>query len=751
MDSRSLLIVALTSISCVAHTESKANENSTNLHPNTAFQYWKDPCGYPPIIPTAYGTQLSRLLEAEALLIDSSQIEKRTDNPNYYRLNSTRPNINWANTTIPMGGDAPFLGETQLGTAGRSGYLIAPDIIVTAAHNGSFDPRNFVAVFDMRSKPQPGSNPLVCTPPDPEHIPASNVYYAKPINSLIANTITYYEPIYPHPLHWIDYAAYYLERSATDRRYLRIRKNGGASKRDNFAMAGHPNRLQTKLLYGLEYIGEGNDEWHPQISFPLFKDFYLWDGMSGAPAYNMTRDYVEISVGSPADGAGCTGDIEPNSIYNPNPFRYILDRCDDQPDPDTRKAGNQINAGPMSALANLVPAPYLRVSPLEDVDYITPINGSPSPSQTIYTATASSTESVNTVVSASLDAPPTGQPSLIQIGGYNSTLTPGSSTSISVAASIPTGVSCGIYDRWVNIADLTHGFKDRIRHRFEIGMTDFSVSPDDPTTVYAITAPSSPSNFSYTLTNTRPTPVTVTITLGQPWLSFDTGSANTVSLAAAGQAGATKIVIVKVNSNAYSLSNGDYPFTVSFQGQGSCALNSQIQRAGIFHKGVVHLKQTLNAMASPPTPANAPVTGTINQASSFCVTDVKARLNSQISGGSAGMHWADWSPRVRFYLDLSGAQNVTSQLWNQSPLPPNWNVPSYLAPDGTLIETLLLDRNQNVPPLGANSLSVFNNKNAAGQWTLRLFDDGGPVEFPGILESWELELRGSAFCIGGGG
>ena len=52
-----------------------ASEQSTDIHPNTAFQYWKDPCGYPNVIPSRYGAQISRLLEAEERGITQANVD----------------------------------------------------------------------------------------------------------------------------------------------------------------------------------------------------------------------------------------------------------------------------------------------------------------------------------------------------------------------------------------------------------------------------------------------------------------------------------------------------------------------------------------------------------------------------------------------------------------------------------------------------------------------------------------------------
>jgi hypothetical protein len=733
MSLRAILKTAFAVALCAACVTASADEQSPNIHPTTPYEYWKDYCELSSIIPNIYevaGGSLWSALSAEAMLVHSSQIAPREDDSNFWHFTQTEPNINAPGTTIPFTGQVPFSGETRLAPNVRSGFLIAPNIIATAPHTNDFNPNNFVVVFNAAAKKDPVTQ--TCLPFDPEHIPASDIYHPRSTNPLIANTILHYFNIYG-VFTAVDYAAFYLDRPATGQRYLRIRKNGGISSTDTLALIGHPFGMRTKLQYGIGYAGEETNASIPSFAYPIFNDFYLFRGMSGGPVYNLDRNYVETIVGSP-HGSGCR--LDHSDWYTTHTYWAMYDGCDDIPEPSgvSTAVYHQINNGPISALAELVPTPYLRVDPLNDVTYVLPINGTPSPSQTAYTATASPSETANTIVSATaIPAPAPGRPSLT-LSNYTSSLAPGASTAITASATVPTGTPCGIYDNYVAIVDQTHqGLRDRMLHRFEIGMTDFSVAPDGTTDIYGITAPSSPANTTYTLTNTRPTAVTVNVTLGQSWLSFETGSSSVVNLAPAGQAGATKSVTIKVNAAAFALANGDHPFTVSFQGQGSCALNDPVQKNGVFHKGVLFIKHALDAFVFEPTPANAPVTDTLSVASSFCVTEVKVRFNSL----REGVPLAQWMSSLRIYLDLD---QTSSQLWNHNPLPGGWDIPTSSAP-GETTETLILDQHQHLPPTGAISISVFGNKNSAGQWSFRLFDDGQGFG-TGFLKSWELELRG---------
>jgi len=724
----------------LANPFARATESETDLHPNTPYEYWADYCGFPDVIPNLYeiaGGSLARMLDAEAMLARVGQIVPRTDDPNYWRFTQTEPNINNPGTTIPITGQVPFLGETRLAPNGRSGFLIAPNIIATAPHTNDFNPADFVVIFNVKSTKDPNTG--ACIPPDPEHIPASNIYFPRAVNPLIANTILYYFNIYGA---WtgVDYAAFYLSQPVTNHQYLRIRKTGSATPTDVLAMAGHPFRMRTKLQYGIEYAGDKANTAYPNFIYPTFNNFYLLDGMSGAPVYNLDRNYVETLVGSPA-GSGCLG-----YYRNSDSTIFVMyDECDDVADPPqyTFPPTHDIDEGPISTLANLVPTPYLRVDPLNDVTYILPINGSPYPAQTLYTATASPTETVNTQVSVSIS--PTTAPMLLTAGSYNSSLAPGASTTVAANAIVPTGTACGVYDRYFTVVDQTHGFRDRMLHHFEIGMTDYDVTPAESQDIYGASAPSVPSQINYTLTNTRPTPVSLTPSFDQTWVTLAPviGGSPTINLAAAGQAGATKTISVRLTSAAFALPAGDHPFTMTLTDKGSCSLNGPTQRSGVFHKGTLLLTEELGITVPVPSPPSNPVTSSFTVDESFCIGDTTFRLDNAVVGSALGIPLSQWAPNLTLTLDHTNASGTTSiSLWANNAVPAGWPIPSYYDAElGATIETLVLDNHANLPPTGARLSQAFNGDDAQGQWTFKIVDNGTPGRFEALLMQWQLELK----------
>jgi hypothetical protein len=725
----------------------RADGQSTDIHPATPYEYWGDYCGYPDIIPNIYeiaGGSLWRGLTAEALMVRVDQIEQRSDDPNFWRFNQTQPNIYSPGTTIPLTGQVPFQNELRFAPNVRSGALVGPDIFATAPHRNDFNPANFVVVFNLAAKKDPVTQ--ACILPDPEHIPASDLYHARATNPLIANTILHYYNIYGA---WtgVDYAAFYLDRVPTGHPYLRLRKTGGIAPTDTLALIGHPFGLRTKLQYGIGYAGEETNISYPAFSFPTFNDFYLLEGMSGGPVVNLDKNYIETVVGSPT-GSGCLG-YYTDSYTNPT-YEVMYDLCDDVAEPpgfDTFPPFHEINEGPISTLADLVPTLYLRASPLNDVTYVLPVGGTPSPAQTVYTAVASSNETVNTAVLVGLSPTtmPTNEPG-IAIGSYSTSLAPGASTNVTVTANVPASAACGIYDRTVAIIDQTHGFRDVMHHRFELGMTDFTIASAQPLDLYAIAAPSMPAQITFTLTNTRPSATTVAVSANQTWASLSSAS---VSLAAAGQPGASATVSVSLATAAFSLTTGDYPITLSFADQSGCAITPTRTQTVLFHKGKLVLTQ---AFADPfvpmPTPPGSPTQSYVDVPETFCISDMSVRLDTITSGDNAGDHLAVWAPHLGLSLDyVHGTTSYSSPLWANSALPAGWTVPTSYDPALFAdIETLLLDRYANSPPNGVN-WSPYVGKNApAGRWTLKITDDGvGSTGRNGtIAPQWILEIHGSA-------
>jgi hypothetical protein len=731
-----------------------------DLSPTEPFQYWHDACGYPAVIPVQYAAQVNKLIDAEAILVPASHIVQRDDDPNYYRFTNHQAEHTWGDRTTETCQETPFRLEEKYDVSGRSGFLIAPDLIATASH--TYDPEHpldatfFTAVFGVAAHYVNG----LCVPADPEHIPAANVFRI----TSNADTVNAQEHYYLQDARHtgVDYAVFRLGSTATGRPYLRIRRTGQPTPADNTISIGHPDRLGAKLFYGGKVVDFAQDSGVPPgFPAPRFDAIYFTAGSSGGPTYNLDRQYVEVVEANGLIGGECAIELLPGSPWNPiQTCEEVHDNCYEpitDPTFDASKPPFAPDLAPITLLAPLVDngetvnTPELRVTPLQDVVYRIPLNGTPTPVQSTYSLKASHdapTTSVTTVVSV-----PTGQPQLVTLSGFNGSLPADGVGGVTVTPSIPPNLGCGAYDHSLLISDVTHGFTDTIKHRFEIGLTEFSVAPAAGENIYGIASPSVPSQLTYTMTNLRPTAVNVKVTSPQPWIMLTPvgpASGTTFNLNPAGQSGSSRQINVSLTSSAFSLADGDYPIDVVFTNQSTCAVSPTLHAHPTFHKGLLLLEQDLGYVQIPiPTPPASPVTSAVTVPETFCVSDVALGLDNVAANQFFGEDFVDWAPHLKLNLDFLGGLSIGRTLWNGNAVPGTWPpIPVDTESDGGVIEYVVLNNTSNPPPTGVH-MSDFNGRAANGQWRLSVWDDGGNAgRPPAELRRWKLYFRGVAgSCI----
>lgn len=687
------------------------------------FESWADPCGYPLPIPDEYKDEVNRLIEATAFLVPASQIEQRQDDPNFYRLKNTGPFVNYPLTNTPMCPGAPFLGEERLATQGRTGFLVAPDIIVTASHsnpyqNQYFNPADFVVVFGMNNGKYGGQS---CQAPDTQHIPAANVFKARANNPLIVDTLL------SDPKTGADYAAFYLEKK-TNRQYTRLRRTGLPNNYDSLAVASNSGTLRTKLQTNVHFVDLCEN--CPLLPSLNFDGIYSLSAASGAPIFNLNKRYAEIGV---ATDVGSCVDSWPEGQC-----QKVVDKC-----VNTQIKGF-MNFGPIKTLADHVPTPELRVFPLEDVTYILDKN-SPSPAPTVYSTTASPNAVGNTLALASVLQPPPGEPQLITAPNGLIFLTPGQEKLWAATPSIPADIKCGTYDRYLRVLDGTHGFTDIIRHRFEIGLTDFSLKPPSTEHFGIITAPSFPTSLIYKLSNARPTPVTIKASTNDAWIRINGMQYSTlIELPAK-----TKDVevVVTLDSAAMSLSKGEHIAKLAFTNLSECALPStnNIRNIVLENGKVTYVKAIWDALQHP-TYADTANVFDINTPSNICINDIKLELETLYSleaGITIGIPLPDWMNYVNLSLERTRGmlQPLKLSLWKGQSLPPNWVIPTYELENGYPINDFVIDRFINIPPNGSN-LTSFLGSNDDGHWRLRIADTRPADQPDQSLINWKLTLTG---------
>ena len=120
----------------------------------------------------------------------------------------------------------------QISAANCSGFLIAPDVLVTAGHciKAQYDCSNNKWVFDYKvDHAEQGAI----------NVPSSSVYSCKKIISRSLDQTTK-----------DDWAVIQLDRKVNDRRPLSFRRSGKIRKGASLAVIGHPTGLPTKIADG---------------------------------------------------------------------------------------------------------------------------------------------------------------------------------------------------------------------------------------------------------------------------------------------------------------------------------------------------------------------------------------------------------------------------------------------------------------------------------------------------------------------
>ena len=210
---------------------------------------------------------------------DNRKEVSETNNPQYVELaKSTAAMIN--KKDLKMSGDKTQIHfqtlkdkmgvcenekfSYQISLANCSGFLIGPDLLVTAGHcmAGEGPCRHYSWVFDFNKDEAFDTK-----------IESSNVYNCKKVinHKLEAKK---------------DYALIKLDREVEGRKNLKFRKKGGPSVGDELVVIGHPSGLPTKIADGAKVVKSDN------------KDFFVSDldtfgGNSGSAVFNAKNGLIE--------------------------------------------------------------------------------------------------------------------------------------------------------------------------------------------------------------------------------------------------------------------------------------------------------------------------------------------------------------------------------------------------------------------------------------------------------------------------
>lgn len=648
--------------------------------------------------------KLLSVLQSEAFLVQQSILTQNPDGT--YNL-AWQPYTSFAGFSgpLPLDMSSLFYSEPQA-TAGRSAFLIGPNLMMTAPHAASsgansFDVSQFAVVFGMSPGLVSGSGyqTYICQFPSFANIPSANVYFPDMTRPVI-NTWTSTAPTY-------DYEAFYLTQSP-NRPYVRLRRSGGAHSGDPAAEIGHPERLTTKISPAIELFGLSSGT-------VLLNGGHSFGGSSGSMIYNLAHDYVETVVAEPP------WTCAQYQLVNGGPNYKMVLGC---------SLGNYSVNYPVADVASGIPAFSLITSPESDVLEQIAVGGTAS---TTYTLAAPTTASAP--ISWQIAAPtglPTGAPAITFAPATTSgTLPIGSSYQF--VSNVGSANTCGKFDETFKVYDNTNGFADSLTHHIEVGLTEFAVTPSDGFALQKMLPPYNGVAKTYSLINPRPTAVGVRVSSAN-WvdLSSQQGSRASVpsptpimiTLGPAGSSTATANVFVRVDeTRGEAFTPGvEVDATVTFANTSTtCAVITSTSRTVQFTPG----KQEYDKF-DPTLPGVW--AGTIDE--TISVPD-----NFAIGTVAVDVGLYDF-PQAFIPYDFTSEQIVlispTGQrltLWDGNAAPTgNYYSAGFNADVGDQVGTLHIDDTLSPSPVGTH-LSALQGQSATGTWTLEITGSGGGAFF----------------------
>jgi hypothetical protein len=698
------------------------------------FPDWVSPCGAP--LGIGDFANKYRLIRATAFLAPVNQLV--ASSPGHYRFTAQPGGLN-AIIGLPVAPSTQFYGEPRMSANGRTGYLVAPDIIATASHD-NLVPDNYAIVFDMRAQDF-GSG---CTAPDFDNIPAANIVFP-PHAGMLADTLGQVPPgINANG----DFAAFRLSQPVTGRAFIRLRRDGREESGDHFMFASHPERLALKVSKNVGYLG--SSAW-AGLPMPTFTNYGLMDGSSGGPMFNLTSGFVETSVGF-VYGLGC---VMPT--FDSLQGAYVISNvCPESPGYNWFGSQgphwpsyNSLNTAPITTMSQYVPAAELLVSPLGTVTQAVALGGTPPTTSFNYVLRVHPGAPAAVAYTALVEPPASGQPNLLTMTAQSGTLAIGTQLTATATVSAAGIATCGVYEQNLMFTDASHSFGDRVKHRLEVGLTDYAIDAPALTRFNGVTSPYVPTQIQYTIRNVRPTATQVRVSNSANWLRLDgqavpgSGTLNVVyNLAAKGSPGDSAVVTVTIDStNANALPVAESSANLTFTNIGTClnpgAAATRTQAVVLDRRSLTITQDVLDLV--PEAATETPLASLFNVPETFCVTDLEVKAGFVEYGGFFGnANFAAWKSDLDLYLTNPTGQRV--RIWDRGYTPSNWPYErsSY---DGSSTQVIRLNRSDRLPPSGV-TLNDFVDRQAAGSWTLEAVDQvvNG---LKGLEASWTLTLKGT--------
>ncbi len=191
----------------------------------------------------------------------AAQIEK-----NKLRQRGAETILDFESLADGMGACPSERFAAQNSIARCSGFLVGPDLLVTAGHciASQSDCDRYNWVFDYREGEV-----------DDNKLPSSSVYNCKKIITQELDNSTR-----------ADYALVQLDRKVTGRDPLKFRRSGRPANGDKLVVIGHPSGLTTKIADGAEVVNSSPDQY-------FVADLDTYGGNSGSAVFNAESGVIE--------------------------------------------------------------------------------------------------------------------------------------------------------------------------------------------------------------------------------------------------------------------------------------------------------------------------------------------------------------------------------------------------------------------------------------------------------------------------
>jgi|GEM_PF-3208245 len=703
---------------------------------------WRDACEMAAHVDDP--AEMQRVIDATVFIVEPRALGLNPDGSYYVR---TRPFVDFDGMILSP--DSHFYGEQAIvfgGLPGRSGFLVSPDSVVTAPHVAGFDPTGYYVLFGYENPALPDGS---CMPIDLTHFPASQV-----------RVIDRYDNA---GLTLGDYLLAHLSEPVLDRPFLRVRRDGRAEVGDAITLVGHPARLSKKIDTAGHVVGLSGSGATPYLDgdVPLAHPVHSIQFSSGSPLYNLSRQYVELAV-----MAGSCGEFSPDAGSVPQ-IHTLISNC---------KPPGPLNST-IKTFAPKIERIVLETSPLSVRNIGTAAAGFAQP-VTTYTLVAPSRSAYAAPTidyRIEMAAPVVGEPdlSLLSSVPLEGSLDAGASLSFDVAAVMPPGQACGVFEREFVVHDLTHGLSDRVHQTLEVAQTVF----DADRAVLDMVGIEQPyvATRTFQIRNLRPAEALIHVGADQNWvtingLSGSSGAAPHTVLTIGALQSATVTIGLAVSANGLALHTTHQASIVMSGADPACTLTPDISVPVHFTPGELTFRRTIDATVSPATTPPLPLIATIEVDENFCVDEVKT---SYVFDHPADSFKTDaWLTESTWDLQRPGSA-AWMPLWDHDAAPacaPPTGVDEsawcYLyrgvkdachfegaANDDRPCDTVAAGDPPR-PPLaicapgtGCEPFSDGVGKPARGTWTMRLSDQvAGGVSSQPRIRGWTLTFRGSAAC-----